>query len=149
MRYIMLLCVDPEGETYGPEEDDTVEWVAEMDRRKVRILPAESQIPLRMRLVFLNATPDPGCSRLPRVFGEIPRWPRQSSLEAVGDVSIAAVEDFGKEKIHEPDELRWHILFGEQSRVLPGRDLGEPNLAPGGSGDLVDRLGERHQSRTG
>ena len=38
MRYIMFVCVDPAGETYVPEEDNIDEWVAEMDRRKVRLL---------------------------------------------------------------------------------------------------------------
>ncbi len=38
MRYLMFVCVDPAGETYVPEEDNAVEWVEEMDRRKVRIL---------------------------------------------------------------------------------------------------------------
>jgi len=38
MRYLMLVCVDPEGEEYVPEEDTVDEWVGEMDRRKVRIL---------------------------------------------------------------------------------------------------------------
>jgi hypothetical protein len=38
MRYIMLVCVDPAGETYVPHEDNIDQWVHEMDRRKVRIL---------------------------------------------------------------------------------------------------------------
>jgi hypothetical protein len=38
MRYIMFVCLDPEGEKYVPEEDNIGDWVAEMDRRKVRIL---------------------------------------------------------------------------------------------------------------
>lgn len=38
MRYLMFVCVDPEAEKYVPEEDNVADWVAEMDRRKVRIL---------------------------------------------------------------------------------------------------------------
>jgi hypothetical protein len=38
MRYVMFVCVDPEGEKYVPEEDNVADWVDEMDRRKVRIL---------------------------------------------------------------------------------------------------------------
>lgn len=38
MRYIMFVCLDPEGEKYVPEEDNIGDWVGEMDRRKVRIL---------------------------------------------------------------------------------------------------------------
>ena len=38
MRYLMFVCVDPEAETYVPEEDNLEDWVNEMDRRKVRIL---------------------------------------------------------------------------------------------------------------
>jgi hypothetical protein len=38
MRYVMFVCVDPEGEKYAPEEDKIGDWVEEMDRRKVRIL---------------------------------------------------------------------------------------------------------------
>jgi hypothetical protein len=38
MRYLMFVCVDPEAEKYVPEEDDVADWVAEMNRRKVRIL---------------------------------------------------------------------------------------------------------------
>ena len=37
MRYLMFVCVDPEGEKYVPEEDNTGDWVDEMNRRKVRI----------------------------------------------------------------------------------------------------------------
>jgi hypothetical protein len=36
MRYLMFVCGDPTGEKYVPEEDNIAEWVAEMDRRKVR-----------------------------------------------------------------------------------------------------------------
>jgi len=38
MRYVMFVCVDPEGEKYAPEEDNIGDWVEEMDRRKARIL---------------------------------------------------------------------------------------------------------------
>ena len=38
MRYIMFVCVDPEAEEYLPEEDNVEDWVAEMDRRQIRIL---------------------------------------------------------------------------------------------------------------
>jgi hypothetical protein len=38
MRYIMFVCVDPDGEKYVPEEDNIDEWVDEMDGRKVRTL---------------------------------------------------------------------------------------------------------------
>jgi hypothetical protein len=38
MRYVMFVCVDPEGEKYVAEEDNVADWVDEMDRRKVRIL---------------------------------------------------------------------------------------------------------------
>ena len=38
MRYVMFVCVDPAGEKYVPEEDNVDEWVAEMERRKVRVL---------------------------------------------------------------------------------------------------------------
>src|SRR5262245_56362187 len=38
MRYVMFVCGDPAAEPYDPDEDNVQEWVAEMDRRKVRIL---------------------------------------------------------------------------------------------------------------
>jgi hypothetical protein len=38
MRYVMFVCVDPEAEKYVREEDNVDDWVAEMDRRKVRII---------------------------------------------------------------------------------------------------------------
>ena len=38
MRYVMFVCVDPEGEKYVPEEDNIGEWVDEMDRRQVHLL---------------------------------------------------------------------------------------------------------------
>jgi len=38
VRYIMFVCVDPEAEEYLPEEDNVEDWVAEMDRRQIRIL---------------------------------------------------------------------------------------------------------------
>jgi hypothetical protein len=38
MRYLMFVCVDPEGEKYVPEEDNAREWADEMDRRGARIL---------------------------------------------------------------------------------------------------------------
>ena len=38
MRYIMFVCVDPDGEKYVPEEDNVNEWVDEMGWRKVRTL---------------------------------------------------------------------------------------------------------------
>jgi hypothetical protein len=38
MRYIIFVCVDPAGEKYVPEENNIDEWIAEMDKRKVRIL---------------------------------------------------------------------------------------------------------------
>jgi hypothetical protein len=38
MRYVMFVCGDPTGEKYVREEDNIGEWVAEMDRRKVRTL---------------------------------------------------------------------------------------------------------------
>jgi hypothetical protein len=38
MRYLMLVCVDPEAEGYVPEESNVEEWTDETDRRNVRIL---------------------------------------------------------------------------------------------------------------
>lgn len=38
MRYLMFVCVDPEGEKYVAKEDNAREWAAEMDRRGARIL---------------------------------------------------------------------------------------------------------------
>jgi hypothetical protein len=38
LRYLMFVCVDPEGEKYVAEEDNAREWAAEMDRRGARIL---------------------------------------------------------------------------------------------------------------
>ena len=38
MRYLMFVCVDPDGEKYVSEADNINEWVDEMDRRKVRTL---------------------------------------------------------------------------------------------------------------
>ena len=38
MRYMMLVCVDPAAEQYVPEEDNIDAWVAETDRRRVRVL---------------------------------------------------------------------------------------------------------------
>jgi hypothetical protein len=38
MRYMMFVCADPAGEKYVPEEDNVADWVAETDRRGVRVL---------------------------------------------------------------------------------------------------------------
>jgi len=38
VRYILFVCVDPAAEEYVPQEDNIEDWVAEMDRRNVRIL---------------------------------------------------------------------------------------------------------------
>jgi hypothetical protein len=38
MRYLILVCVDPEAERYVPEENNVEEWTDETDRRNVRIL---------------------------------------------------------------------------------------------------------------
>lgn len=38
IRYLMLVCVDPEAERYVPEENNVEEWADETDRRNVRIL---------------------------------------------------------------------------------------------------------------
>jgi len=38
VRHILLVCVDPAAEEYVPQEDNIEDWVAEMDRRNVRIL---------------------------------------------------------------------------------------------------------------
>jgi hypothetical protein len=38
MRFLMFVCVDPDGEKYVREEDNIDEWVDEMSRRKVRTL---------------------------------------------------------------------------------------------------------------
>jgi len=38
MRFMMFVCGDPEAEQYVPGEDNIAEWVAEMDRRKVRVI---------------------------------------------------------------------------------------------------------------
>ena len=38
MRFLMFVCVDPDGEKYVREEDNINEWVDEMNRRKVRTL---------------------------------------------------------------------------------------------------------------
>jgi hypothetical protein len=34
----MFVCVDPDAEQYLPEQDNVEDWVAEMDRRQIRIL---------------------------------------------------------------------------------------------------------------
>jgi hypothetical protein len=38
MRYLMLVCVDPEGEPFDPAQDNIEEWVAVNDRKGTRIL---------------------------------------------------------------------------------------------------------------
>jgi len=38
MRYLMLICGDPSGETYDPKQDNIDSWVAEMDGSGVRIV---------------------------------------------------------------------------------------------------------------
>jgi len=43
MRYILFVCIDPSAEPYRADEDNIEEWVAEMDRRKVRILGSRLQ----------------------------------------------------------------------------------------------------------
>lgn len=43
MRFMMFVCVDPAAEPYRPEDDNIEEWVAEMDRRKIRILGSRLQ----------------------------------------------------------------------------------------------------------
>ena len=37
MRYLMFVCVDPEGEKYVREEDNIGDWVDEMEQRNVRV----------------------------------------------------------------------------------------------------------------
>ena len=38
MGYILFVCVDPAAEAYAADGDNIEEWVAEGERRKVRIL---------------------------------------------------------------------------------------------------------------
>jgi hypothetical protein len=38
MRYMMLVCADPEAEEYDPAQDNIQAWVSEMDGRGIRIM---------------------------------------------------------------------------------------------------------------
>jgi hypothetical protein len=38
MRYMMLVCTDPEAEEYDPAQDNIQAWVSEMDGQGIRIM---------------------------------------------------------------------------------------------------------------
>ena len=67
----------------------------------------------------------------------------------MGQVLVAAVEDGSEQVVQQPlDVFRQAGLSHPGSEGL-GRDLDVANLASGGGGDLVYRLGEREESRSG
>lgn len=54
MKYILLICTDPEAEPYRPEQDNIEDWVTEMDSRKIRLegnrlRPPEDATTVRVR----------------------------------------------------------------------------------------------------
>lgn len=64
MKYLMLVCTDPDAEPYNPEHDNIGEWVAEMDssgRRDSgdRIRPPEDAKTVRVRGGKLLVTDGP------------------------------------------------------------------------------------------
>lgn len=54
MRYLMLVCHDPEGEPYSVDDDNSAQWAADVDGRGARILgdrlrPPEDATTVRVR----------------------------------------------------------------------------------------------------
>ena len=114
MRYVMFVCVDPAAEPYVPEEDNVHEWVAEMDRQKVRILGqrlmgVEHATTVRLREGKVVITDGPFAETKELIAG-FWLWQVRSRDEAIewlklapfreGEVEIRQVfeaEDFGAE----------------------------------------------------
>lgn len=55
--------------------------------------------------------PDPGGGDPPRVFREVPGFPAESALDAVGQVGVAAIRDRREQVFEEPHEVRRHYLL--------------------------------------
>lgn len=54
MRYVLFICVDPEGEPYDPESDDPGDWVAALEAQGKyvigdRLRPVEDATTVRVR----------------------------------------------------------------------------------------------------
>ena len=64
MRFLLLVCDDPTGDPYRPEDDTIAEWVAENDRRDLSVLgdrlrPAQDARTVRVRSGQLLVTDGP------------------------------------------------------------------------------------------
>ncbi len=64
MKFLMLVCTDPEGEEYSPEGDTIEEWVAEGQRRGLRsegdrLRPPEEAKAIRRRSGGVSVTDGP------------------------------------------------------------------------------------------
>ena len=51
MRFLLLICDDPTAETYRPEDDTIVDWVAENDRRHLSVIGDRLRPPADARTV--------------------------------------------------------------------------------------------------
>jgi len=90
MRYVMLVCADPEGEEYVPGGDNVADWVDEMDRRKVRILGnrlkgVEYAISVRRRKGKVLVTDGPFAETREWIGGRAPTSTRPSRLLKTSD----------------------------------------------------------------
>jgi len=112
MRYVMLVCADPEGEKCVPEEDNVADWVDEMDRRKVRILDnrlkgVEYAISVRRRKGKVLVTDGPFAETREWIGGRAPTSTRPSiaakhpMARFAGSKSARARQRNEQEKHHE------------------------------------------------
>src|SRR5262249_38512787 len=141
MRYLMLVCGDPEAEKYVPEEDNIGEWVEEMDRRKVRILGnrlkgVKDAIGVRRRKGEVLVTDGP--------FAETREWIGGFDLLECADrdeaVEIAAkhpMARFGRTEIRPTAESRRGACACPFGGAAPVERFGDGHAA---SLDDIDRL---------
>jgi hypothetical protein len=116
----------------------------------VRCAPgAESDQPGRGRLRDRAGIPDPRGRRLAGVVGEVPRLAAERPLDAVGELGVAPVEDLGEQVAQQAGDVVRHAMIGERRPVVVDRHRDEPQVPAGRPADLLDRLRERQQPRTG
>jgi len=81
--------------------------------------------------------------------GKVSRSASQRAADAVGDMRIAAVQDFGKRVVHERDELRWDLFLHKQECIVIGRNLHVLNLPAHRVSNLSGCLWKREQTLAG